>query len=195
VRRIILIFLLASRFIATAQHSSNEWRWAFFHPFAALKVKKITRQCDQLVKNKNISLDGQINGGKLDAFRHVFYMAAYARKMGTRKLRRLGLAHEKGNKKMFTRGVLEEGELPDSLSTVMDLKNNEVGFTIGKENRKAALDELCGIVLDRIKKGDAVIMKRDGGGNYLTCDDRPVIIRKKSWNIPKCLVRSNYTYK
>ena len=154
--------------------------WAVTHPFAAFKVKKITKKCSALVcqiEPKN-QLDNFTNGGKLDAYRHSFYMAAYAQKVKTRKLRKLGIAHEKTNYRQFLKSEKEEGELADSLSNVMDLFNNELGLKIGAENKKESLEHLSEIIIEEIKKGNALIVKRDSAGAYLDCDGRLIDLKK-----------------
>ncbi|WP_317896673.1 DUF6973 domain-containing protein [Aurantibacillus circumpalustris] len=168
--------------------------WALTHPFAALKVKRITKECkiysDQIsIKSE---LDGFSNGGKLDAYRHSLYMAACAQKIKVRKLRRLGIAHEKTNYRQFLKSEKEEGELADSLSSVMDLFNNELGFKIGFQNKKIFLEHISELVIDEIKKGNALIMKRNRSGAYLDCEGNLIDLKKynRTWNIPKCLVSS-----
>jgi len=177
------------------ERSVYEKHWAFFHPFAALKVKKIYRECLPLYKDlKNINEpDAFENGGKLDAFRHIFFMAAFSQKVKIRTLRKLGIAHEKGNHLNFLNNIKEDGEFADSLSNVMDLKNNELGFRIGKEFRKTDLKELKNIVTESIKKGEAVCFKRNASGGYLTCDGIEINLSdyKGQWFIPKCLIPTN----
>src|SRR3954462_1646423 len=97
------VMLLGQKF---GKRSHYEKHWAFFHPFAALKVKRIYKLClphYEEVKSSG-TLDAYRNGGKLDAFRHVFFMAAFSQRINTRKLRKLGIAHEKGNYSAFLKG-------------------------------------------------------------------------------------------
>lgn len=168
------------------------------HPFSAIKVKKISRQCFKTFDRRTLQLelDSFNNGGKLDAYRHVFFMAAYAQKIPPGKLRTLGHAHEKTNYRQFLQGLNEDGELPDSLGSVMDLFNNELGLSIGRRNRNLNLEELGRMVITELKKGEGLIVKRNGMGSYLTCQDELIDLRNisRTWYIPKCLVRSNYSY-
>lgn len=176
--------------------SGYEWRWAVFHPVAAVKVRKISRQCEQLAKPQLLSqqLDSFNNGGRADAFRHCFFMAAYAQKIRIKKLRKLGIAHEKNNYRQFLRSKNEEGEVPDSLGSVMDLQNNELGFTLGAGNRQLPLEELMKRCLQEIRAGKAVIMKRNSKGRYLDCSGKELDLTSysHSWSIPKCLVSSGF---
>jgi hypothetical protein len=196
-KKLTILFLFSSliTFSQLPKPSRYEWLWSLAHPVAALKVKKITRKCMTLSDPQKIKiqLDSFVNGGKADAYRHTFFMAAYAQKIKTGKIRKLGIAHEKTNYRQFLRTTHEYGELPDSLSSVMDLKNNELGFVLGSGNKKAPLQELQHIVIDQIKRGKAVIMKRNEKGSYLDCNNNEIDLKmfSKIWNVPKCLVSSD----
>jgi len=122
-------------------------------------------------------------------------MAAYAQKITIKKLRKLGIAHEKTNHRQFLKSKTEDNELPDSLGSVMDLKNNEIGFKTGSANKNLTLEELSRQVLNVIKKGNAFIMRRNEKGVYLDCDGRIIDLKLylKKWAVPKCLVASDYT--
>jgi hypothetical protein len=175
--------------------SKYENRWAIFHPIAACKIKNHQGEMYTVyneVKKQNL-LDSFENGGKLDAFRHAFAMAYFSKYVAIRKLRKLGVAHEKGNYLQFLKGKTEDGELPDSLSSVMDLKNNELGFSLAKEIKKLSSEEIKQKVIEQIQSGKAFIIKRNQGGLYLDCTGK-IISRARMytlWNIPKCLVKSN----
>jgi hypothetical protein len=175
--------------------SAPEKKWALFHPFAAMKVKKIQDECVKNYDQRELrqSLDSFPAGGKLDAFRHVYSMAAFSQKIRTGKIRRLGEAHEKGNYRQFKKQQLEEGEKPDSLSSVMDLKNNDLGITIGCNNRSLDLRALGQLVIGAIDEGKALVFKRNNRGEYLDCENKPVDPKKyaRRWYVPKCLVRSD----
>lgn len=192
---IIFIFFCNACFSSIPKLSKYEKRWAIFHPFAAIKVNKISKKCFVIYKQPNIKteLDTFTNGGKLDAFRHAFFMAAYAQKVKVEKLRKLGKAHEKGNYRQFLKSQLEDGERPDSLSCEMDLLNNELGFVIGKSNKKLILEELKNAVISEIKNGKAFIIKRNVFGNYVDCNNQEIDIFwfSKSWFVPKCLIKSD----
>ena len=192
------VFLFCLFFVAqqTFAQSRAELNWALKHPVAALRVKKITRQCDLIYASyKERGEPDQLeNGGRLDAFRHTFYMAAYAQKINKRKLLQLGLAHEAGNYSDFLNAKLENGEIPDFFSCEMDLYNNELGIKTGFENQELSLDSLAGIVLQTISEGRAVIMKRNKKAAYLKCNGEVLQLEhyRKVWRVPKCLVNSDY---
>jgi hypothetical protein len=176
--------------------SKYEKRWAFFHLFASIKIKKHRNEMRATyneVKKQNL-LDNFENGGKLDAFRHIFAMAYFSKFVSVKKLRKLGLAHEKGNYLQYVKGVNDEGgELPDSLSSVMDLKNNELGFSLAGEVKKLSAEEIKQKVIEQIKFGNAFIIKRNPEGLYIDCFGNIISPQRiyKRWNIPKCLIPSN----
>lgn len=192
---LILIYLPGISFAQREGRSKYEVRWALAHPFAAVKVKKLYKKAlpfymDSETRNQ---LDKYESGGKTDAFRHVFFMAVFSQKIKTRKIRKLGIAHEKANKLMYQKAKKEFGSVPDSMDTVMDLYNNEIGFTLGKENRKLDRAQLSVKVLEAIKQGKARMMKRDRSGNYLTCQGDLLKQEDLSkWVNAKCLVQTDW---
>lgn len=172
-----------------------EYAWVFWHPFAALKVYSIKKHCATIYNTyKNDKrLDAFSNGGKLDAYRHVFYMAAFSQKIKPKKVKKLGMAHEKNNYRQFLRSETEFGERADSLSSVMDLKNNLLGIEFGTSNRKLNLSQLNEWAIMAVISGKATILKRDPDGNFLTCEDKSIdfSLYSKKWFVPKCLVPSD----
>ncbi|MGZ3883623.1 MAG: DUF6973 domain-containing protein [Bacteroidia bacterium] len=192
-----VIFILC-QLTASAQLgklSCYEKRWALIHPFAALKVKKLySKNAAVYAAAKNdMALDRYESGGRLDAFRHSFFMAVFAQRVSVRKLRKLGKAHEKGNYRMFRKHRNEYGELPDSLASVMDLHNNELGFTIGVSDKHLPADQLAQKVTEALKKGEGVYLKRNSNGQYVDCDNKILDpeTHKKKWFVPKCLIKTN----
>ena len=108
----LILLILSISFCATAQKPfKQELCWSLWHPFAALKVRKIHKKVSLLFNESNnkLLLDSYSTGGKLDAFRHVFFMSAFAQKIKTKKLRKLGIAHEKGNYRQFLKNQNENG--------------------------------------------------------------------------------------
>lgn len=198
-RKILTYYFLFALLYSSAQsfgsRSAAEKKWAMFHPFAALKVRKIYKEAKPIyeqLKRKNMP-DSFVNGGKLDAFRHVFFMAAFAQKVKAKKILKLGIAHEKGNYKSFLKAKKEDGELADSLSSVMDLQNNYLGIETGIKYKEKNPEELSAICLTAILAGNAVYFKRDKNGNYLKCTGELIDLKlyTKKWFIPKCLINTN----
>lgn len=198
-RYVLVIIIIAvhpcSKLFAQHHISSYEYRWAVFHPFAALKIKQRLPQAMNIYREVSRSgiLDTLNSGGKLDAFRHAYTMAFLARNIRVAKLRKLGKAHEKGNKKQFEEEQLEDGERPDSLACDMDLKNNELGYSLGFHNKKSTDEALKMIMLQAIKEGKAVYLKRNNRQHYVTCANEVIDVKnyKGIWFIPKCLIKTN----
>lgn len=179
------------------QHSISKYEryWALSHPFLALKIKKQLPKAMLVYKDveKTKLLDTLAYGGKLDAFRHTYVMAYLARYINSKKLRKLGIAHEKGNKRGFYKNKLEFAERADSIACEMDLRNNEVGFIIGASHKLATNEELKQIVLSEIKNGKTWYLKRNANYQYVTCNGKLInlLYYKGIWYVPKCLVNTN----
>lgn len=193
---LILVFWLFSNGLqAQLKLSKYERRWAMIHPVSAIKVKiglKRTQLVYQEMK-KQATPDGYESGGKLDAFRHIYTMAYLSQRISLKKLRTLGVAHEKGNYLSFLRGQYEFTETPDSLGTVMDLNNNELGFKIGIYCKKMNPEDLKNEVLKAIYAGEAWYLKRNSNGVYVMCDGKEINRKEfeKKWFVPKCLIKTN----
>lgn len=170
-----------------------EKRWVLFHPFKAKAVYRISEKAvnTTLALRSDTTLDGDINGGQLDAFRHAYWMALVTQQYGVRFAFRLGKVHEKGNYRMYKRNKTEEGTLPDYESSLMDFLNNDVGIELGKQYKKSDEEEIKKQVIDLIRRGKLFVIKKDTQGNYLTCDGELLIIKKGEWKTGKCIVPSN----
>jgi len=177
----------------------EKW-WVFTHPFVAKDAFKITREArlksDSLLQIS--ALDGDPLGGQIDAFRHAYWMARMAQTMKWKKALRLGKAHEKANKISFRKNQNdEEGLLPDSVSSEMDLYNNQVGVAIGCNFKSVSGQAICDTVIQNIRAGKLKIILKNENGVELKCDgtqlDKNEFAGK--WNIPKCLVNSNSLFK
>ncbi|MBP9068939.1 MAG: hypothetical protein KBG47_05495 [Bacteroidia bacterium] len=188
-----MVFALGVNIIQAKPRTSRyELWWAFTHPFAALKVKKIYKRVSKLYDENSlkVKLDVYPSGGKLDAFRHVFHFAAFAQKIKPKKVLKLGKAHEKTNYLDFKNGKQEDGFTADSLSCEMDLLNNEVGVRLGRENKKLSLEELKQKVLELVTVKDGIYyILRDKEGRFIDCNNNVIdmSIYKGKWYIPKCI--------
>lgn len=180
------------------QLSFPEKRWVFFHPFIAKKAFRLTQQAREAAKEMANSslLDGDENGGQADAFRHAYWMALLSQNINWRKARQLGKAHEKGNYKDFKKRRIEEGALPDSVSGMMDLFNNETGIEIGRKNKDLAKEELIRVVRDSVMTGRMKIIRKGKNGDPIDCEGNKINLQdfEHRWNIPKCLVESDFKY-
>lgn len=203
-RKIFFLFLLFMPLLTESQNrpvhsflqlSSSEKIWAIRHPFIAKKVWGITLRSRFITDSlhKEGIPDRDPSGGKLDAFRHSFWMATLTEKIGVRKTLSLGRAHEKGNYRDFKRNRFEEGEIPDKAASEMDLFNNKIGAEIGSAlkgtNEKFVVDS----VLKAIAMGRMLIVLKDSLGR--ACDSLlnpiPEYELHGKWITPRLLVPSD----
>lgn len=197
-----LIILILLVFVKTIYGQSSfkklsrpEKCWVIGHPFKAKKAQIVTKGVqlvvDSLKKSGIIGIDNL--GGKLDAFKHAYWMASLSMEIGSRRALKLGKAHEKGNYLQFKKRLLEDAALPDSVSSEMDLRNNSSGVYLAGYCRSLDKKTVQHKVLKALDKGELSIIKKDEQGNYLDCAG--VIIPMKEWvgkwGIPKCLIPSN----
>lgn len=175
--------------------SKYERNWMLAHPLLSAKIYKHLKETTVIYKevklNKDLA-DTIDSGGKLDAFRHTFTMAYLSRYVKVEKLRTLGQLHEKGNKDNFFKNYTEYGERADSLACEMDLRNNELGFKIGVNQRELTISQLKMYVLAQIMQGNAWYFKKNSKNDYVSCQNAIVNINdyKNVWHIPKCLIQT-----
>ncbi|MCX7953778.1 MAG: hypothetical protein N3A01_01155 [Bacteroidales bacterium] len=174
----------------------EKW-WVITHIFKAKKIYKLSQIAlkETELLRADTTLDGDICGGQLDAFRHAYWMALVTKYYGPKRALSLGKAHERSNYKMFLKGKLEEHSYPDYESTQMDYLNNDVGIYIGKEYKFLSDEELKKTIVDYIKAGKLYVLKKDNEGNYLDCDGNKIILKEKKWITNKCIVASDYKTK
>ncbi|HQQ95273.1 MAG TPA: hypothetical protein PLQ93_12005 [Bacteroidia bacterium] len=199
---ILLCFLLIrpSGLLSRQSYSYDPvFRWALKHPFAAAKVKRIYKNCTFIYDKKSLipALDSFSNGGKLDAFRHIFYMAAFAQKISPSKVRSLGKAYEEKNHQSFLSGKESLQNRHDSISMVMDLHNNNLGINLGLQNQTLNFEALKERVLASISAGKALVILRNRKGDYLDCQRHKIKeeLYLNNWCIPKCLLPSDLIYR
>ncbi|GIV29188.1 MAG: hypothetical protein KatS3mg028_0254 [Bacteroidia bacterium] len=152
---VLVLNVLMTCFLHSQHKGKYQYRWAFFHPIAAIKVKHVYKKnlpIYQQVKQQK-TLDTIENGGKLDAFRHAFFMACFAQKIHPKKLIKLGIAHEKDDVYFFRKKKKAEyADIPDSASIQMDLYNNRTGIELGRKYRKISPEQLRDTVIHYIFK-------------------------------------------
>ena len=192
-------FSQESRFKSFKSLSRPEKIWVIFHPFISKKAYHISKEATKMADNlaNDRQLDGDKNGGQIDAFRHAFWMASLTQEICWRKARSLGNAHEKGNEIFFKRNKAEDGTIPDKVSCEMDLLNNDIGIKIGREKYDFETEQLVFFIKSEILNGNLWIIKKDRNGNFLNKDGEIIEIDKLKgkWENDKCLVRSDYIYK
>ncbi|MHB0756377.1 DUF6973 domain-containing protein [Polaribacter sp. M15] len=170
-------------------------KWVLLHPLKAKKALKISLEAKRIsdsIQKTNV-LDGDGSGGQVDAFRHAFWMARLHQELGKSAARTLGKAHEKENYITFKKKKLEDGVLPDEISSKMDLWNNEQGLKLIKKGSKISKNGLIFRVINAVKSGKLKIIKKDKKGNFLTCNGAKISLQKLlgKWKNNKCLVASN----
>ena len=174
--------------------SSPEKWWVVWHPFKAKKALEVSLRSlevtDSIKKEGIIGRD--INGGRLDAFKHTFWMASMSQKIGQRSSLKLGRAHEKGNYQSFLEGRPEDGLLPDKVSSDMDLFNNEAGAEISNTFPTSSESDLIQLILEKLHSGGLRMIKKDGN-IFLTCNGDPIPESSLigNWENDKCLIPSN----
>lgn len=169
--------------------------WVITHPFKAKRALNISLEArfkaDSIAKTT--ILDGDKNGGQVDAFRHSYWQARLTQTIGKRASYRLGKAHEKANYIYYKRNKYEDGSIPDKISSDMDLFNNNIGISTTSENKHLSKTEIELLLISRIKKGELRIISKNKNGNFLSCDG--VVIEKESligkWENNKCLINSS----
>ena len=187
-------FQAQSLFSKFARISRPEKFWAITHPFVAKRAFKATIR--SYIVTDSVKRDGMIgsdmSGGKIDAFKHAYWMACLSREVGRRKALKLGRAHEKGNKLQFKKYELEDKILPDSISSVMDLHNNEQGASAAKD-KNLTEEQLQKKIMEFLMQGKLVCIRKNKQGAYLTCNGELIDLHQwlGKWGIPKCIIPSN----
>jgi hypothetical protein len=200
---VIFLFFSASQLVYSqsaikqfCKLSRPEKCWVLTRPFKAKAAAHITKNVLGVVDSikSTGTIGNDMNGGKLDAFRHAYWMISLTAVIGKKASLKLGKAHEKGNYIEFRRRKLEDNILPDSVSCLMDLNNNLAGAT-AYDNDTLSAPEIQQKILDLLKEGKLYIIKKDKDGNYLYCDGTFIDtnVWKGKWNIPKCLITSDKT--
>ena len=166
-----------------------------FHPFKATKALEISKEVNRIsdsIKKTNL-LDGDASGGQVDAFRHAYWMARLKQEIGESAARSLGKAHEKENYLTFKKNQLEDGVVPDEISSEMDLWNNEEGLKLVSKNNTLPKDGLIFRIINAIQSGNMKIIKKDKKGFFLTCEGKVISANslKGKWKNNKCLIASN----
>ncbi|MCK5537618.1 MAG: hypothetical protein KAI79_12380 [Bacteroidales bacterium] len=161
----------------------------------AFKLSKLAQKKTSEIKT-DIDLDADDNGGQVDAFRHAYWMAILTIRIGEKKARKLGLAHEKSNSKDYERLKLEEGMIPDFKASFMDLKNNEEGIRIGLQYPESDEENLIPIIKKEILEGRLWKLKKDSAGNYYDYFNKLIPFEKwhGKWMNDKTLVPSNFVF-
>lgn len=206
IKKLIISFFLLASFTVFSQSNIKHFfslstpikSWVILHPFKAKKAYKISIETNKISDSiaKTSALDKDTSGGQVDAFRHAYWMIRLKQEIGKSAAKSLGKAHEKENFISFKKGNKEDGVLPDSISSEMDLYNNKIGLELIPKNRKISKKEIIQRILVEIKEGKFKILKKDTTGNFLKCSGERLSKKELfgKWKNAKCLVKSNYVY-
>lgn len=177
--------------------SRPEKGWVLAHPFKAKRAFHVTQQ----VRHTTDSLyrlqlpDTFRHGGRIDAFRHSYWMAMLTQRIGERPSRKLGRCHERGNRIKYRKGKTEDGYIQDATACEMDLHNNEQGIRLALEHPNEGRDGMARECLKAIRSGKMKILFINADGAYCDCDGKPVNMVRKGmdkWKLPICLLSSEW---
>lgn len=199
------LFFLILPFLTFGQSSLKDFKklskaekcWVITHVFKAKRALKVSKKVKQTVDSilKVGDLGKHYVGNDLDAFKHAYWMFCTANRVGFKAAKSLGKAHEKGNYQFYKKHKKEDGVLPDSISSQMDLHNNSIGLAYYKKNKKKQLSKKQQIALIKkaVLEGQMKIILQKEKGVYL--DNNGRVLSKISyhnlWNNSKVLVPSN----
>ncbi|TXD51819.1 MULTISPECIES: DUF6973 domain-containing protein [unclassified Polaribacter] len=201
-KTLILIFFTFSISLSAQSNFKNFLKsscpiktWVVLHPFKAKKALKISLEANKVSDSvaKTNLLDGDASGGQVDAFRHAYWLARLHQEIGRGAARSLGKAHEKDNYLTFKKKELEDGVVPDKISSTMDLYNNEEGLKLIKRRSETSQESLLYKIVNAIRAGKMKIIKKDKEGNFLTSEGTKISLAslKGKWKNNKCLVASD----
>ncbi len=186
----------ASKLASFKKLSKPEKYWVISHIFVASKALKISNFVRMVTDSLKINsiLDGDSDGGQIDAFRHSYWMALLVKEMNFKKALKLGKAHEKGNYLDFKEGKKEEGNLPDKIACEMDIWNNEVGISLGKKYLNISPDSLKTIIINEILNGSMKVIYKNKTGDSLDKDGNliPLAVWSGKWENQRFLIESSY---
>lgn len=176
--------------------SGPEKYWVVKHPFIARKAREIMIEAKNQSKlmESDKRLDGDPDGGQVDAFRHSYWLARLSQQMKTGKALALGVAHEKNARKNFEKKkAVEENSVQDSIASVMDLYNNSVGARVGSNNKTLQREPLKQLLVDMILKGEMKKILKSPSGLPLNCNRRILDSTEYvgRWNNMRCLIFSD----
>ncbi len=201
---LLILFMMQ---VARSQSMFNEfislsrpekW-WVMMHPFIAKKASEAAKKARIAAKKQkqNPALDSLYNGGRIDAFKHAYWMALMVREMKSKKAKKLGIAHEKGNYLDFKKRRGEDGAVPTKENNEMDLYNNIAGIKIGEKFSEIPNDSLQKIIIDSIAVGYLKIIKQNEDGIFLDSNGNIILQGniKGRWETPRVLVPSDFGLK
>lgn len=174
---------------------AEKW-WVITHPSAAVKAKRLIKEVLDLTDStaKVDSFPNLQSGGEKDAFRHALWMALLSKEIGAKKALKLGVAHEKTNRKDFKKGRKEEGAIPDLATEKMDLFNNKIGAQLADScSEGGGKYALLECVKYKLYQGALKIIKMDSNGVSLDVENKRIPREEweGSWENDRTLVPSD----
>lgn len=177
--------------------SRPEKCWVIGHVFIAKETFQLSQVALKTAHQmeKSDTLDGDISGGQVDAFKHAYWMALLAQEINKNKALRLGKAHEKGNylefKKAKKKGL---NNSHGAMASEMDLYNNQVGIEIGLQYSEANREELKLLIIEAVLAGKMMVIQKNEEGEFLDKNGEVIPTEKiiGIWETGKVLVKSDY---
>lgn len=166
--------------------------WIISKPISSLKVKKVTKEVNSILigKSNGKFLDQDLQGGQIDAFRHIFLIYKLSSEIGIEKARRFGNIYESYNKKVF-KTTANSGY--DYASEMMDKFNNELGIYLFLKMDKVSDIQIIDEIKKQIIEGNARKISKDGKGRSVGKDFNIIedSIWKKEWYNQRLLIQTN----
>jgi hypothetical protein len=166
--------------------------WIISKPISSLKVKKVTKEVNSILIGKsNVKfLDQDLQGGQIDAFRHILLLYKLSSEIGIEKARRFGNIYESYNKKVF-KTTANSGY--DYASEMMDKFNNELGIYLFLKMDKVSDIQIIDEIKKQIIEGNARKISKDGKGRSVGKDFNIIedSIWKKEWYNQRLLIQTN----
>ena len=138
--------------------------------------------------NKVKFLGGNIEGGKFDALRHIYWMYSLSSEIGEECSRKIGQIYENYGYYIYS---TTDNSGYDSVGMQMDLFNNELGILLNLDVKEKQL--IIKAIEEIITSGQAKVIKKDQNGESLDVNGEiiPESEWKKQWNNRRVLVNSN----
>ena len=166
--------------------------WIISKPISSLKVKKVTKEVNSILigKSNGKFLDQDLQGGQIDAFRHILLLYKLSSEIGIEKARRFGNIYESYNKKVF-KTTANSGY--DYASEMMDKFNNELGIYLFLKMDKISDIQIIDEIKKQIIEGNARKISKDGKGRSVGKDFNIIedSIWKKEWYNQRLLIQTN----
>ena len=172
--------------------SSAEKCWVYFHVFKAQKAHRVSLEVSKTIDSIQItgSLGNHHVGNQLDAFKHAYWMWTLAEEIGCRAAKSLGKSHEKGSYQYYKKHELEDGVLPDEISSVMDSYNNKIGLELYKAHKGVSKTQRIKLVKEAVFSGKLRMIYQNLNREYLDKDGNilPEKNYKGLWKNDKILI-------